>query len=407
MDIFSARVRLIHKYPCLRWFVFILTLILIFFSHEKLSYAQTSSHEIYLPILAKDFNSAQYWSNPAAITLAPTPHNTPLAVLDQSGRLHLIWDTLYSPRFLYHAYLSDQGWSAPMPIAQTLGTSYTMYVPVVDQRGDIHLLWRNYLSSGVENPHRLLYANFNGSQWSIEEEIVRDNGQKQGMVHLDREDGIHVTYVETTFASRVFHRVRTNSGWTDPIEIKRPSFSVSWIWADMAGGVHFFGDDYQENVHHSYWLNGETVISDRVSSGKVSGRNTQLDGQNNLHLFWTGQTPVPGGQVNSLFYQCLDKDLIMGPESILSGQKAITGEIPKASDNVSGFALAWKELSSGVIQVAVGNGCTQPRITPVPYQNGINWSVKALAISSNPEKVCTLAREAYSQKYTAICGSLP
>ncbi len=65
-------------------------------------------------------------------------------------------------------------------------------------------------------------------------------------------------------------------------------------------------------LYHSYWLNGQFVVDGQSGTGRILGRETQLDIQNNLHVYWTGQVPVPGGTVNGIFYQCLDPNLNWG-----------------------------------------------------------------------------------------------
>ncbi len=76
---------------------------------------------IYLPLIANNYDPSWQWSTAITVELTPLPQHTPLLTLDLSGRLHIFWDTQHSPRFIYHTYLGDQGWTTPAPIAQTLG----------------------------------------------------------------------------------------------------------------------------------------------------------------------------------------------------------------------------------------------------------------------------------------------
>jgi hypothetical protein len=238
------------------------------------------------------------------------------------GRLHLFWDTLDGPGFIYHAMQTERGWTEPAPVAPSNGTSYTLYEPYVDANGAIHLLWRNWLGSGIEKPQRLLYASFDGDVWSTEEQVASFDYELQGMVHGGEGGVIHVTYVWGMISSHESHTTRSASGWSAPVELK-PAHTISLVWVDRQGGVHLYGSDYSNNrVRYSYWKSGTFPVSERVMEGRVYGRRSLLDGLNNLHLYWSGTVPVPGGQVSGLYHQCVEDNRVFGPQEIPSGGEA-------------------------------------------------------------------------------------
>ena len=125
------------------------------------SLAQTGgSNNIYLPTVSNQFDPAWLWHDAQRLKLSPSPDAydpMPLAI-DSAGQPVLIYDTYYTPRYIYYTYPSAQGWITPTQIADTLGTSYTLYPPARDEQGKLHLLWSNSLGTGVSDPYRLMYA---------------------------------------------------------------------------------------------------------------------------------------------------------------------------------------------------------------------------------------------------------
>jgi len=270
----------------------------------------------------------------------------------------------------------------------------------------LHFVWRNWLGTGLENPYRLLYTRFDGLHWNPEEEIVRTANEMQAMVQTGEPGEIHVTYVETLFFSSIYQTKRTESGWGSIYDV-HPSHSVSLVWPDRYGGIHLYESyNYTNDLHYSYWLDGTFEIENLVYHANLLGHESQLDGQKNLHIFWTGQVPVVGGQIQGLYYQCLSNSLLTSPEEILSGETEITGLVIKASDNQSRIALAWKEAESGIIQLMVRNECTLQKTKPIPLFEGINWEPVSLTLSAAPNNTCVLIRQPYTSNYSMVCAEI-
>jgi len=362
---------------------------------------------VYLPLVVKNYDFTWRWLPPSQITLSPRPNHAPILVIDRSGRPHILWDTYTSPRYIYHTYLTEQGWMAAAPVAESLGTSETLFPPIIDSDGKLHLLWANWFGSSVENPYRLSYAVFDGNQWSTEDEVVRSNADIQGMVQFDDQGAIRVTYTGVALlGSQIYQTQHTAEGWSQPVHIYLGgSHPIYLVWPDMAGGVHLYGNDaYNETLYHSYWLNGQFVIQGQIGTGKILGRETQLDIQNNLHVYWTGQVPVPGDTVTGIYYQCLDASLNWSPQIMPSGQEEIAGPPSKAWDGQDGFALAWKETAGNRVRLSLWDGCAQGDVKTFLFASDINWEVAAAAISHAPRQACVLARELYSYEYTVVCA---
>jgi hypothetical protein len=359
---------------------------------------------VYLPLIANDYDPAWHWTALVTPTLTPSPYNVPLMALDRGGQVHLLWDTLTTnSRFIYHTYTISRSWSSPAAILPTLGTSYVLYPPAVSVTGSLHLLWKNTLVAS--SPSRLLYSSFNGAAWQPEEVVYTAPSSSysvQGMVHFGPSDVVHTTVVAGFLSTHVYYTTRTSTSWTTPAEIV-PGRAPSLIWPDQAGGVHLYSDDYAGSVYYSYWRNSQFSVDNRQTSGKVTGRDSQLDGLNDLHIFWSESVPIPGGSVTGLYHQCFVNTQTWETPQVLTGQESLVGSAVKASDGNGGVALAWRQGNK--VQLTLWNGCVQTARKTVPLPSG-NWNLRAVALSDNPKKACLLLSPLYTSTYNVICAEI-
>ncbi|MCX7856140.1 MAG: hypothetical protein N2556_09280 [Anaerolineae bacterium] len=367
-------------------------------------------HLVYLPLVAKEYDPTWVWRKGITVTLTPSPDGI-LMTIDRQGQIHILWHPSFSsPKFIYHTYLSPSGWTSPTAVAPSLGSSEVLFPPVVAPDGVLHLLWRNRKTSN--DPQRMLYSAFTGSGWTPEEEVFQSRLSYsyvlQGMVHLDAIGTVHATMLDCSFfVCETYHTVRKNV-WQPAIQIERPQYS-NWVWPDQRGGVHFYGNDYSDppKLYYSYWREGQFLTRDRfIGYLKVSSRQTQLDGQNNLHIFWTDWVPIPGGQVTGLYYQCLDHNLNPSSVEVLSGYASVS-EVVKGAGYSGWVALAWRESEGGVQRVRVGvwNGCSRMYLKIAPAST---WKrLEAVSVSENPPMVCLLGRPSYfSDPKEVICADI-
>ena len=374
------------------------------------AHAQGNTWQVHLPLITKAFDPAWHWDDPMMVTLETKPNTSDAMpmLIDQDGFPHIWWDTFYSPRYIYHTHLTAQGWISPTYVAETLGTSETMFVPVQDSHGTIHLLWYNWLGTGVENAYRLMYANYDNEQWSPEETAVQSEYARQGMIHLDAQDNLYVTHVSAAFFSDIQQTRRSDIGWTTSTDID-PSHSVRLVWPDMDGGVHLYGEiSYpDQQVLYSYWKNGQFLIDGRVIPGDLPTGDSQLDGLNNLHLFRWASVPVPGDTVYGIYHRCLTNDLAWTDEQVLSGYQDVRSTLQKASDQVSRVALVWQETSGNLVHVAVFEDCTLIHSATTTLPQGSDWELDSAAISRSPYKMCFLARKLYtSTEFLVQCATI-
>lgn len=94
----------------------------------------------FLPLGNAQEGTTWRWTASPEVELAPQPNGGPLSVVDHLGQSHPFWDTLRTPRFIYHTYLSPAGWSVPAPVAETLGSATLLYRLLVDEQGKLHLV---------------------------------------------------------------------------------------------------------------------------------------------------------------------------------------------------------------------------------------------------------------------------
>lgn len=374
------------------------------------SNAKGNGHQIYLPLVTRNFDPAWDWQESTMVTLTPNPnYNDPmLMAIDADGNPYIFWDTLYTPRFIYHTRLTSQGWITPTQVADTLGTSKTLFPPIWDHVGNLHLLWRTWLGVGVENPYRLMYSSFSGGTWQPEEEIIRYSQELQGMVHLDAQGGIDATYAGSLFSSMIGHTSHTTTGWEVPQAID-PDHNVRLVWSDMQGGVHLYGESNYPTQHviYSYWKDGAFLVLEQSVAGDLPTGDSQLDGRNNLHLFRQAQVPVPGGTVYGIYHRCLTSNLSWTDERVLSGEQNTTGLLLKASDQASQVALIWKETTGNLVHATIFENCQQTHQTTIALPLANNWEIHSAALSQNPGRLCILARKLYtSTEFLVQCANI-
>lgn len=395
-----------------RWLIVLAFVLLPFLLLGHVLAQEGDEYDTYLPLVFNGYDPTWQWRVPVTVTLSPPPASAPLMTIDGQGRVHLLWDTNSSklPKYIYHTYLTASGWTTPTYVAYSLGTSRVMFPPVVGPDGVIHFLWINERTSG--EAQRMLYAYFEDDQWKPkgEGEIVHQAETSyydlQGMVHLDDEGRIHATFVESYFSANIYHYKRASSGWGVATPIYHQGIRY-WIWPGQHGGVHFYGNDYQDVLHYSYWRDGEFLVWDREASGIVEDRKSQLDVGNNLHLFWKDLVAIPWGSVNGVYYQCLDSDLNLTEVEVLSEKRDVR-KVVKAMGEDRSFALSWQEAVSDTAEVdatrlGVWEGCTRTDLKTTLVDPALN--LKALAVSDTPHKVCLLMSDGLDV-YTVICADL-
>jgi hypothetical protein len=372
----------------------------------------SSDHITYIPLAMQQHDSSFTWLEASSVDLEPQPSSTPLAVIDRQGRLHLLWDTWDSPRFVYHTVQTRSGWTAPAPVSASNGISSIMYEPYVDADGIIHLLWKNWLGTGIDKPYRLLYSSFDGSRWSSEEVVAQMAEMPSGVVHSGARGEVQVTYSFGTIPIRIFYTLRSGSGWNTAIEVTPLRdlllilLGYYQVWGDNQGGIHVYEiPHFSDKANYFFWRDGSWQVRDRLLEGRLSDRKIQLDEINNLHMSWTGDVPVPGGQVNGVYHQCLEDNRVFAPQEIPSGGQAVSGSVIRAWDQRSQTGLAWRE-ADGKFKLGTWQGCNYLAQRVVPFPADLHLELASLAMSAAPSKLCAVARVLYINTYVASCAEI-
>lgn len=362
---------------------------------------QSEEYALFLPAIHNNYDPSWQWQEPTTVTLSPFPWEKPLTVIDHQGRLHVIWSTLDAPRYIYHTYYDGISWSPQLPVAETLGYSKVLYAPLVDGNGRLHLVWHNDL--GLGEPSRLMYAEFDGTAWSSEEEVYRTgNSGVQGMPHLDEQGNVRITLLDGLYTTTAYQATKSNNAWQLSAAIQ-PGHLTHWTWPDMTGGIRFYGSDSQNHMYYSHWQDGRFQVQNVQAAGTIYGRQTQLDGQNNLHTFWTATVSIPGGTVTGLYYQCLNQNLQWSEQTVISGQRAVSGLPIKASDANTQIALTWEEQQRDWFVTGVWQGCEITGLKDVPGIAPATHTLQAAAISDEANKLCVLAKKDFGSEFTAVC----
>jgi hypothetical protein len=375
---------------------------------------ETDLHPVYLPLIARDYDPTWVWGEPELVTISPYPRNILMAT-DNHGRQHLFWDVSTGERFIYHSYQTVEGWTEPAKVAETLGMSELILQPLVTPDGKIHLLWHNtlvYFSS-----YRIMYAYFDGQSWSLEEEVAHHSSLiKFGRLNYSDNLDIYLSYGTSEILGNYYHRTRTHSGWSESIDITDPTIVLflSWkdIWPDRLGGVHFYGVNVLSmgpDLVYSYWSGGEYVYKrQKLSYKPASLFSPVLDRNESLHLHKKDTVPIPGGNIDGLYHQCMDRNMDLLPAKVLSGSENISG-YKFTWDSANLLAFAWKGSNDPRFKLVLIDDCTVIAEKQGDFSALGSYSFRyltALSLNTTAGKFCTLVDLAYQSTYGLLCADV-
>jgi hypothetical protein len=373
---------------------------------------ETDLHPVYLPLIARDYDPTWVWGEPELVTISPYPRNILMAT-DNHGRQHLFWDVSTGERFIYHSYQTVEGWTEPIKIAETLGMSELIIQPLVTPDGKIHLLWHNSLAFG--GPYRLIYSSFDGREWFPEQEIVRyQNRIPYARLNYHDSGDIHIAYTLSAVFINYYHRILTSSGWTDPEKVSPYSVYPTILWKsyvpDRHGGLRFYGSGVDNHLYYAYWIDGEFLIPRQLFQGDItSWSGTLIDRNDALHIFRTSSVPIPGGSVTGLYHRCIDQNLTVLPEQVLSGNEQI-GAYKGAWDSANRLAFAWKGSTTPLFKLVLIDDCTVIDEKQGDFSALGSYSFRyltVLSLNTDAGKFCALVDIAYqSTTYGLVCADV-
>jgi hypothetical protein len=379
------------------------------------AHAQTQTGAVipraYLPLTLNDVNLSWQWLPASSATLTPTVgyNGGPVMAVDHAGQAHLFWgttDTRY-PAFIYHRYLAPAGWTDATPVAHSLGTSSSPLQPLVAPDGTLHLMWLNRLTNS--DPLRILYASFRAGAWTPEEEVYRASASYINYLwaapQVDGSGQLRATLTETYMFITPMQATRTAQGWTTPTVIPSDAW-LAQVWADHTDGVHLYTQVLSAPATYGYWRNGAFVTQNRPTGVNMRSRQTQMDAGHNLHIYWTGSVPVPGGQVTGLYHQCIDSNLNLSAPTVLSGTSNVS-DVAAAADETGRTVLTWRENNAGRVRAIIWRGCAPSDSAAFPPAIATNWHPLTLSFTATPNMICGLTKQISGTiNYTVQCVRL-
>jgi hypothetical protein len=79
-------------------------------------------------------------------------------------------------------------------------------------------------------------------------------------------------------------------------------------------------------------------------------------------------------------------------------------EIAVAGENGPLYALAWQE--SARKRVMLWDGCTAGSVATIPEQEQPATTLRAVAVSSDPRRICVFMQQGATAVYTVRCATL-
>ena len=392
----------------------LLALVLLLNAGRSTAYAQTGGPEprAYIPSVFNDANLSWQWLPASRLVLTPTAgyNGGPVMAIDHAGQVHLMWGTTDSryPKYIYHSYLTAEGWTGAAPVAQSLGTSITPWQPLVGPDDTLHLMWLNQLTSN--DPRRILYAAFRDGEWSADEEVYRASAsyinQLWAAPQVNEYGQVQAAMTFVNLNLYPLHALRTAQGWSPPAAIPSDLWLMS-VLADRTGGVHLYTEGLSPRIAgYSYWREEAFVVQNQSTGVDLRYRQTLLDAGHNLHIYWTAAVPIPGGQVTGLYHQCLDSNLNLTPPEVLSGASA-AGDVAAAADETGRAVLTWRETASGRVRATMWRGCLQSERATFPEAAAAGWHPLALSLSGTPNMLCGLTKQSgFAIGYAVQCVRL-
>ena len=351
----------------------------------------------------KDVTSWKWTEIPVPVIKPFSQH--PQVLIDLKGRIHLLWDTLGGSdnAFIYHSYFDAGQWTSPKPIASTLGTSSIVTAPLATPDGAIHVLWYNQLQLG--GPYRLMYAKYDGANWSPEVELYRSDKDPNlsGSLFSDSQSVVHaVIRVPKGLGSDFLYLTNTTNGWQIQQSILPQGLNDLIMWKyefDSDGGVRLYGRDLNGQLNFAYWKNNAATTQQTNITLKMYDHDFG-DNLGNYYIYRIGDVPIPGGTTTGVYSQCIDTNLTLWPEQLLSGEnKVVTA--PQIAQSASRTVMSWI-TSDNQVQFLFPKGCGKADLftLPLPKVIFVRQSL-SLAISDLPNKLCILNRAGEFEMYCA------
>ncbi len=356
---------------------------------------------VYLPTVMHDFTPGWHWRDAYTVTVATRTTNLPFAAIDRDGMPHIFWYHTLTDDLVHHLYLTPGGWQATSAPAPADSESLLTNPPLVDSAGRVHLLWFNKLPATETERHRFLYATFNAGAWQTPQEITRSKYSTiDGWLRLGGDDQPRVA-VTDGFLGWKATLYSLGGAWQAQNEVTLPT-DADIVWPDVVDGAHLYGVS-NNTLLYWRWRGGMVGETQSLGGGALLGRSLAFDAVGNLHLYWKAGANVGGKLITALHHQCIDTTP-QSSEVVYPGGAATVSTVVGAAENGPLFALAWQEANRK--RLMLWDGCTPGVTVTIPEAPGQSTTLRAVAVSSNPRKVCVFMQQDGTDLYTVRCADL-
>ncbi|HHW85068.1 MAG TPA: hypothetical protein GX400_02525 [Chloroflexi bacterium] len=363
--------------------------------------AAQSEGVVYLPAVLNDYTVGWHWRDAYTVTVATRTTNLPLAAIDHEGQPHIFWYHTLTDDHVHHLYLTLTGWQATLAPAPADSESLLTNAPLVDDAGRVHLLWFNRLPATEAQRHRFLHATFSNGVWQSPREIMRSKYSTiNGWLRLGADDQPRVAVTDGFLGWRAM-LYSLGGEWQAQSEVNLPA-DTDIVWPDAVDGAHLYGAS-NGTLQYWRWSGGTVGAAQALGSGALLGRSLAFDAMGNLHIFWKAGVNVEGRLIMALHHQCIDA-LPQASEIVYPGGAATVSNVVGASENGPLFALAWQEPNRK--RLMLWDGCTPGATVTIPEDVGERTTLRAVAVSSTPRKVCVFMQQDATDVYTVRCADL-
>jgi len=356
---------------------------------------------VYLPTVMSDFVPGWHWEEAYTVTVSARTTGAPLAVIDRSGQPHLFWYYTTADNQLHHTHFTATGWRETQPAAGAEGDSLLTNAPLVDSAGKLHLIWFNKLDSDEEQKHRFLYTTFAEESWQAPRAVMRSKYSTiDAWLRLVPGDQPRVAVTDGFLAWK--STLYTLGGdWQAQSETALPD-GADIVWPDAVSGAHLYGNN-DDTMQYWRWTGGEVGGAQTLGSGAFFGRSLAFDASDNLHLYWKASVAAGGKSVTTLHHQCINT-LPQASAVTYPGDVVAVQEIAGAAEHGTWFVLAWQETTRK--RIMRWDGCAPGGAVTIPEDAAENTTLRAVAVSSNPRKVCVFMQQGTTAIYTVRCADL-
>ncbi|MFX0197852.1 MAG: TolB family protein [Candidatus Hodarchaeota archaeon] len=232
--------------------------------------------------------------------------DSPTLVVDSQNRIHVVWcDEQAAPfhyeyisfRDLYYKSFNGSKWSINQQITFGNGTSYSP-VLAVDASDMLHLVWQDTRHIQSE----IYYKFYDGQSWSPEYRLTTSSDHSLNpTIVVDFQNVVHVFWHEGTEDGgfRIFYIKNDGTGWSEALQLTNISFITKnpTVAIDSQNTLYLVWVDerdgnkelYYKSYHADQWGPAQRLT---VTDSNSESPLLLVDFNDNLHLIWLEKTKI-------------------------------------------------------------------------------------------------------------------